>query len=296
MQGTASGLREDLEAGLAGLERRAPEWRAWLELLRATVRAGAEPGWDDALAPDQPGSERAPGTPLLQGRTLELDDRRVQDLVQGIGIALGERSALGSYRPSSSESLELLSAALRQDAAALERLAETAGVDPGGLGAVAHLVAWPLLQACGRRLRERIPSDWQQGFCPVCGAWPTVAELRGLERTRWLRCGWCAAGWALPWLWCPFCGEHRHDRLGCLVPEARQDSRKVDTCLECRGYLKSLTTLEAMTPVAVLLADLETVELDLVARERGWLRPPGPGHALELRIVARGGDRMGESQ
>jgi FdhE protein len=296
MQGTASGLREDLEAGLAGLERRAPEWRAWLELLRATVRAGAEPGWDDALAPDQPGSERAPGTPLLQGRTLELDDRRVQDLVQRIGIALGERSALGSYRPSSSESLELLSAALRQDAAALERLAETAGVDPGGLGAVAHLVAWPLLQACGRCLRERIPSDWQQGFCPVCGAWPTVAELRGLERTRWLRCGWCAAGWPLPWLWCPFCGEHRHDRLGCLVPEARQDSRKVDTCLECRGYLKSLTTLEAMTPVAVLLADLETVELDLVARERGWLRPLGPGHALELRIVARGGDRMGESQ
>jgi FdhE protein len=296
MQGTARGLREDLEAGLAGLERRAPEWRSWLELLRVTVRAGAEPGWDDALAADPPGPACAPGTPLLQGRLLELDGRRVQVLAQRIGIASGERAGLANYRPSSSESLELLSAALRQDAAALERLAEAAGVDAGGLGAVAHLVAWPLLQACGRRLREQIPSDWQQGFCPVCGAWPTVAELRGLERTRWLRCGWCAAGWPLPWLWCPFCGEHRHERLGCLVPEARQDTRKVETCLECRGYLKTLTTLEAMTPLAVLLADLETVELDLAARERGWLRPPGPGHALELGIVPRRRGRREESQ
>lgn len=296
MQGAAAGFREDLEAGLAGLERRAPEWRSWLELLRATVRAGAEPGWEDALAEDPPGAALAPGVPLLQGKVLELDAERVTDLLQRIAIAAGERGGLANHRPTSSESLELLSAALRQDAAALESVATAAGVDPGALGAVAHLLAWPLLQACGRRLRERIPPDWQQGFCPLCGAWPTVAELRGLERTRWLRCAWCATGWPLPWLWCPFCGERRHDRLGYLVPEGTQAGRKVETCLECRGYLKTLTTLEAMTPLGVLLADLETVELDLAARERGWLRPPGPGHALEVRIAPGRWDRAKRSQ
>jgi FdhE protein len=296
MQGTAGGFREDLDARLAELERRAPEWRTWLDLLRETLRAGTDPTWDQALGPELDATEPSRLTPLLQGRVLEVDPEQVRSLADRIARAAGERSGLARYRPTDAESLELLGATLREDGAALEALGRAAGVDGGALGTVAHLVAWPLLQACGRRLSQRIPPDWQQGFCPICGAWPTVAELRGLERGRRLRCGWCAADWALPWLWCPFCGERRHERLGALVPQGRPDSRKIETCRECRGYLKTLTTLEPMTPLGVLLADLETVELDLVARERGWSRPPGPGHALELRIVRRPAPRAQPAQ
>jgi FdhE protein len=74
-------------------------------------------------------------------------------------------------------------------------------------------------------------------------------------------------------LWCTYCGERDHRKLGSLVPEGEGDMLKVETCESCRGYLKSLATLQAMPPFELLLRDLETVELDLVAVERGYGRP-----------------------
>lgn len=287
MRRTTGGIGEDLETRLAELGRRAPEWRSWLALLRETLGASTDPAWDDALAPDPGTGERGGRTPLLAGKVLRVDPYRVRDLTLRIAGAAGGRSPLAQYHPSASEALDLLGAALRQDGTALDRLGHAAGLEAGALGAVAHLVAWPLLQACGRRLGEQIALDWRLGFCPICGAWPTVAELRGIERARRLRCGWCAADWSLPTRACPFCGEARRERLGALQPEGRNGGETIGICQACRGYLKTLTTSEPMTPLGVLLADLETVELDLLARERGWLRPPGPGRALELRVVPR---------
>jgi FdhE protein len=74
---------------------------------------------------------------------------------------------------------------------------------------------------------------------------------------------------------CSPCGEREHRKLGSLVPEAPGDRLQVDTCETCRGYLKSVATLLALEPFELLLQDLETVELDLVARKRGYRRP-GP--------------------
>lgn len=293
MPGPAGGLREDLEARLARLERAAPEWSGWLDLLRETLGAAADPSWELALGAGGDQADHDAATPLLDGRVLRVEAGKVRDLAIRLGRAAGERSGLGEYRPSDADSLELLSATLRQDAHALAALALSAGVDGAALAAVAHLLAWPLLQACGRRLASQIPSDWRQGFCPVCGAWPTMAELRGLERSRRLRCGWCAADWPRPWLSCPFCSDQRHEHLGALVAVGSHKGRKIEICEECQGYVKTLTTLEAMSPPGVLLADLETVELDLVARERGWSRPVGPGYALAVRVEGRCGRTQG---
>ena len=49
----------------------------------------------------------------------------------------------------------------------------------------------------------------------------------------------------------------------------------METCSSCRGYLKSVTTLRAWAGDEVTLADLATVDLDLVALERDFA-PPEP--------------------
>jgi hypothetical protein len=48
--------------------------------------------------------------------------------------------------------------------------------------------------------------------------------------------------------------------------------------------LKGLTTVRALAPWAVLLDDLTSVHLDLVALERGYQRPERPAYPLEARI------------
>ena len=46
------------------------------------------------------------------------------------------------------------------------------------------------------------------------------------------------------------------------------------TCDECRGYVKMVTTLSALPPLALLVADAATLHLDLAAAERGFTKAP----------------------
>ena len=44
---------------------------------------------------------------------------------------------------------------------------------------------------------------WQQGYCPICGGWPLLAELRGIELAQYLRCAACGSGWRSRRMFCP---------------------------------------------------------------------------------------------
>jgi FdhE protein len=120
---------------------------------------------------------------------------------------------------------------------------------------------------------------------PVCGGWPTVAESRGLERARRLRCGRCGGDWAYPALRCPFCANDDHERLGSLVPEGQAEARRVETCSVCQGYVKQVATLRAWAGDEVALADLASVDLDLAALEHGFARPETAAWSLAVRVV-----------
>jgi FdhE protein len=282
MPRTKSRLRTDTSTRLAELEQRRPEWGTWLALLARAFESVSQ-----SPVAGRPSPAASPGIPLLHHCTLHVDAgwarRLVGDLVStAAGVDLAGGATLRGYRPSREEAVSLTLAAVRQDAGALTTLAHSAGVDRGALASIAHLAALPLLQSCGRQLEGEIPAYWPQGYCPVCAAWPILAERRGLDRSRRLRCGRCAAEWEVQWLCCIYCGEKQHELLGMLEPAERSEQLKVETCGTCRGYLKSIASLQGFSSMELLLQDLETVELDLVALERGYGKPEERGFGLEL--------------
>lgn len=292
MQRTAPSLRTDPTTRLAELELQRPEWHTWLRLLGVAERAINDEAWRTPLRDTAPGrrSGSPEDAPLLDGRLLQVDAARIGQLIGGLAstASAGEvpgGASLRRYRPSDAEALELISAAVRQDGDAIEAAAAERGIDAGALGSVAHLAVFPLLQSCGRLLGSRVPRSWQHGYCPVCAAWPILAERRGLDRSRRLRCGRCATEWEVQWLYCIYCGEREHDRLGFLQPDDGGEMLKVETCATCRGYLKSLASLQGFPAFELLLQDLETVEFDLVALDRGYCRPLKSGFALDIKIA-----------
>jgi FdhE protein len=295
MHGTNAGFRADLGDRLAGLERQRPEWQAWLGLLGEAERAREDDGWHTAIDDAEAGGTDVGSStdiPLLHGRVLRVDAARVRQLVCRLGAVAASRNVtgampLGTYRPSSDDAMQLLAAAVRQDLAGIRALACAAELDPGALTSIAHLVAFPLLQSCGRLLDGSMPRFWPHGFCPICAAWPILAERRGLDRTRRLRCGRCSGEWLAQWLCCIYCGERDHERLGALMPEERGERLNMETCASCGGYIKSVATLQKIPAFELLLQDLETVELDLVALDRGYGRPEESGFSLEVRIADR---------
>ncbi len=237
MQRTAPGLRTDTPSRLAELERQHPEWQTWFRLLGLVKLAVDDDEWHTPLGEGEPGDGFAGSedAPLLHGRTLKVNAGVAQRLVRRLANA----ASLGGYHPSAADAVALIEAAVRQDPTELTALADAAGVEVGPVTSVAHLAALPLLRSCGRLLADQVPRYWPHGYCPICAAWPILAERRGLDRSRRLRCGRCAAEWEVQWLCCVYCDEREHERLGSLVPEDKGETLKVETCASCRGYLKS---------------------------------------------------------
>lgn len=151
-------------------------------------------------------------------------------------------------------------------------------------GTILQLTLLPLLRAAGAACAEAVrEAAWTAGMCPVCAAWPALAEARGLERPRVLRCGRCFSEWQLPWQLCPFCANDHHASLSYLFSEPLGESRRVFVCDRCGGYLKTLATLAPMPLVPA--EDLSSLELDLAALDAGKTRPSQPGFDLHVELA-----------
>ncbi|HJU67190.1 MAG TPA: formate dehydrogenase accessory protein FdhE [Gemmatimonadaceae bacterium] len=266
-------------------------WRPWVKLLEVALEAAEDSAWASAVPelPARTNSAWPPYAPLLEGASVPIDGRRarklVRELVHTADDARGDGSMLASaIRGRRLDAVALLHAAIVRDHEGVERIAKRAGVDAQALEVIGQLAALPLLHACAERWHEHIPSAWTHGYCPICGAWPALSELRGLERSRRLRCGRCAADWPLPVLQCAYCGEADHDQLGTLTPEGESQTRRVEVCYTCKGYLKTFTTLRPMTLRAIAMTDLASVDLDLIAQERSYARPSQFAHRLSLTV------------
>jgi FdhE protein len=220
--------------------------------------------------------------PLLRGESLALDLaafrrrwRAVCDAVQRhqnpeAGKALGVAMEEGKLEPGF-----LVSSVLSARPEDVHFRADALGLDAALAGAVLGLVLLPALGRIGAALTYlRKDTRWENGHCPTCGSWPLVGEYRGLEQTRFLRCGLCAAEWEFPRLLCAFCGERNHRQLGYFSVEGEESRYRATTCATCRGYVKMTATLAPLSPPALLVADVATVHLDLAAADRGYASPP----------------------
>jgi FdhE protein len=270
---------------LAELARSRAEWRPWLDVLEAVREGARDPAWEAAVP--TPGSD---AVPVLTGATVTLPARQLSrwlaHLLTRAAGGGGPAASLAAVATAGPDHLAaVFEAGLEQDTERLTMLAEALGADASALQAVAAVAPVPLLRACARRWAGRVPPAWDGGHCPVCGGWPLLAEARGLERTRRLRCGRCAADWATAWLRCPFCDTREHERLGALVAEDAPETRRVETCEVCRGYVKTITTLAATPAEDLGLLDLTTVELDVAAVAAGYARPTRPACGLGVRLV-----------
>ncbi len=264
-------------------------------LYAAALRSAADPAWEVGVSIDfvalPHGTSRAP---LLHERTIGVESARLAFLLDELARVVASHSIEGGQELRAAvtggrlAAVALLAASIAHREVELERLAVQASVPSSLLTVAGQALALPVLGTCGRQARDLVRQlAWRAGYCPVCGAWPALAELRGLERSRWLRCGRCASEWSYPHQQCPFCDNADHRTLRYLAEEGKQDTQRVEVCERCRGYLKTFSTITAWSLGDLLLQDLMTVELDLVALDREYRRPGPLGFQLDTRVVPR---------
>jgi FdhE protein len=241
------------------------------------------------LSAETSAARLADGLPLLRGEALNLDPagfrRRWQIVCTAVqrhqnpdaGRSLAQAMTEGKLEPAL-----LLAWVLAARPDEIHLRADALGLDAGLTSAVLGLVLLPVMCRIAAKLAfYRKDTSWERGYCPTCGSWPLLGEFRGLEQTRFLRCGLCASEWEFPRLLCAFCGERDHRKLGYFSVEGEESRYRATTCETCRGYVKMTATLDSLSPPALLVADVAMVHLDLAAADRSYSSPPVLGATQE---------------
>jgi FdhE protein len=286
MFGRSSKLAPAVTEAIAELDRLAQERpllarhaRTLAEAL-PVICADVAMDTDWQLPTDRIAEKWSGGVPLLRGESLPIDatgfTQRWLALCDILAGQVGKeptRALAAAMRQGDLSTQELAGWVLAGQVAALHSRADVLGLDGELAATVLRWTLFPLFTQLQQALSPRLPSEsWPHGFCPICGSWPILGEFRGLEQVRFLRCGLCAAAWEFPRLRCPFCDNTDHRQLGYLHQDG-DEGKRAATCDACHGYVKMVTALTPLTPPRLLVADVATLHLDLIASERGYAAP-----------------------
>lgn len=112
---------------------------------------------------------------------------------------------------------------------------------------------------------------WQRGYCPVCGSLPQISELKG-EGQRYFLCSFCSFEWPGERLKCPFCENTDNNSLHYFFAEG-DEAHRIELCDKCSQYIKTVDSRKLNYDPDLILEDIATIHLDLLAVEQGFKRP-----------------------
>ncbi len=141
------------------------------------------------------------------------------------------------------------------------------------LETLAQLALKPVLHAWQKQLTPLTYGiEWRKGYCFICGAGATLAELQGNDQVKHLRCGQCGADWIFRRLQCMYCGNDNPKMLSYFHLDKQKDLTRVEVCENCKGYLKVVPSFSPEPLELLIVQDLATLPLDYIAKERGYAR------------------------
>jgi FdhE protein len=154
-------------------------------------------------------------------------------------------------------------------------------ITPQSLSFALGQVAKPLIEILSDSLRPLMEGlTWGKGYCPICGTMPGMALLQGEGGRRWLRCASCTHEWRFVRLVCPFCESGNHEDLE-IYYVAGREYESIHVCHKCGRYVLTIDTRGLPEPIAMEVAPLALMHLDVIAQEKGFL----PATVSEWNIV-----------
>ncbi len=127
-------------------------------------------------------------------------------------------------------------------------------------------LAYTLAKNFAKYIDQKI---WSNGYCPICGSKPNIAEIKGEQGFKYLHCSFCGYEWLHKRLACPYCENTDHETLNYFYAE-NEENYRVDTCEKCKHYIKTVDSRKLKEPVNLDIEDWCTIHLDFIAAGKGY--------------------------
>ncbi len=293
--------RQTVSETLAGIAERRPVLAPVLHAFEPLLEARA--ALPEKLAPllEKSGfalpswkQERAQqGAPLLAGVSLNglfpLLRKSAEVLVPLLGRLPGmaeHEAALTAFFEQEEPCLQAADTLLTGHDTALAEAAERSDIPPAVLLFALETVVGPVLRTLAATYDapwDERPASWMQGFCPVCGSFPSIgyldkrvfdeknAFLAGGGGKKHLHCSLCGTEWHFRRGACPSCGKEGSGVMEFLRESQNSRGERIDWCTKCKSYCPVVDLRERDgTPDMDAMA-LGMMHMDIVAAQKGLL-------------------------
>ena len=258
-----------------------------IDLLEKIIESGLP---SLSLPPRYLATKLKNGIPIFHGEPIPIPEQILQqglrafcdDLADGAASKKAALAVSETLDTGQLQSKELLLTCLRRDQRRVKQMAMHHALAPDILWLLAELALTPFAYLLYLRTISDSPNDsknindvlnkWDLGFCPICASWPAIVEVSG---DHFLRCSFCATSWQLSSYRCLYCNNDGQNFIT-AAPDPEQPERRLQMCGECGGYIKVLVVETPSVFPLLAIDDLASMDLDLLAIERKYIRPALP--------------------
>lgn len=167
---------------------------------------------------------------------------------------------------------------------ALAEAAQQIQMPPAVLLFALEVVVGPVLRTLAARYDapwDERPSSWMQGFCPVCGSFPSIAYLdkrvfdeknaflAGGGGKKHMHCALCGTEWHFRRGACPSCGKEGSGVMEFLRESEDSRGERIDWCTKCRSYCPTVDLRERGGIPDMDAMALGMMHMDIVAAQKG---------------------------
>ena len=112
--------------------------------------------------------------------------------------------------------------------------------------------------------------EWKKGYCPVCGAFPTIALIEEKITRRWLHCSRCGHDWVFSRVICPCCENEAQQGMDFFYVETRAQESAF-ACEKCNRYLITLNRISDLHDHDLDVSAIGLAHMDVIMQGRGFV-------------------------
>jgi len=219
------------------------------------------------------------GVPVSRQINLILPD----DPLKEIALSLAE--AVKEGMPQLKENIDLIAGLIKDDkikpadyfksspdgeSMATDVWAKDLKVSPSNASFLMSLVSRVILEQRAKEITAAIGAfEWEKGYCPICGEFPSIALIEEEGGKRFLHCSACGYYWRFTRISCPYCEkEARQGMEYFYVENKKQESAFV--CDQCKKYLVTLYRAGQIFARDMDVSAISLIHMDLLMQNKGY--------------------------
>ncbi|MBN1366213.1 MAG: formate dehydrogenase accessory protein FdhE [Syntrophaceae bacterium] len=143
-------------------------------------------------------------------------------------------------------------------------------VSPSNATFLMSLVNRVALEKRAREITAAVGSfDWEKGYCPICGEFPSIALIEEEGGKRFLHCSSCGQDWRFTRISCPYCEkETPKDMEYFYIENKTQEAAFV--CDKCKKYLVTLYRAGKVFARDMDVSAISLIHMDMIMQDKGY--------------------------